>query len=228
MNKNNQSDNDSPSQDCEMPDIVCTKEVGGHSADPSSSDETCGYDGRYVDMIVEAALFSSPEPLSIDSISFLFDGNIAEDELRSVLSAIRTRYSGRGVELVETAGGWRFLTSPRVQHHLDRLRQVKPPRYSRAVMETLAVVAYRQPVTRGDIEEIRGVSVSLHIIRTLEDRGWIVIKGRRDSVGRPALYTTTVQFLDDFGLQCLADLPKLQTFGPVLESIDDLPTKEKI
>ncbi|WP_092402646.1 MULTISPECIES: SMC-Scp complex subunit ScpB [Candidatus Ichthyocystis] len=226
MNNNRQNSNDYPSQSCESPDIVDVRVISGGCSDGFVTESRDFVDDN-LDVVLEAAIFSSPEPLSIKALSIIVGDDFAESDLISVLLSLKDRYCGRGVELVETAGGWRFLTSFRVQHYLDRLKQIKPPRYSRAVMETLAVIAYKQPVTRGDIEEIRGVSLSPQIVRVLEDRGWIVVKGCRESIGRPALYTTTVQFLDDFGLHSLAELPALQTFGPILEPMDDLSSKEK-
>ena len=141
----------------------------------------------------------------------LFDDTVAADEIRQALSHLQERWQNRGCELLELADGWRFRTHAKIQPHLDRLNPEKPPRYSRAVMETLAIIAYRQPVTRGDIEDIRGVTVATQVIRTLEERGWIDTVGHRETPGRPALYATTRQFLDDLGLASLDQLPPLDS-----------------
>ena len=159
--------------------------------------------------ILEAALLCALEPLSLRDLRTLFDDRVGSDTLRSLLDELVRDWQGRGVELVTLASGWRFQTRPDIRPYLDRLHPEKPPRYSRAALETLAIVAYRQPVTRGDIEDIRGVSVSSPIVKQLEDRGWIEAIGYREAPGRPALYATTRQFLDDLGLASLARLPAL-------------------
>ncbi|HXX82373.1 MAG TPA: SMC-Scp complex subunit ScpB [Casimicrobiaceae bacterium] len=164
---------------------------------------------RRIEGILEAALLTAGEPLSLAQLSKLFDPPLETDVIRKLLEELRSAWAGRGVELAQVASGWRFQTKPEIQPFLDRLSPEKPPRYSRAVMETLAIIAYRQPVTRGDIEAIRGVGVSTHIVKTLEDRQWIEIVGHRETPGRPALYATTKQFLDDLGLTSLAELPPL-------------------
>ena len=166
--------------------------------------------------ILEAALLASHEPVSAMDLKRLFQGEIAVDEMRRLLDELRTDWSGRAVELVELASGWRFQTRPEMQPFVERLHPEKPPRYSRAVMETLAIVAYRQPVTRGDIEDVRGVSVSPQIIQTLEARGWIDVIGHRETPGRPALYATTKTFLDDLGLRALSELPPLEEIAQTL------------
>ncbi len=159
--------------------------------------------------ILEAALLCSHQPMSLREMRQLFDDTVSADGVLAMLGCIREQWSGRGVELVEVGTGWRFQTRPDVQAHLDRLNPEKPPKYSRATLETLAIVAYKQPVTRGDIEDIRGVTVSSHIVKQLEDRGWVEVIGHRDAPGRPALFATTRQFLDDMGLSSLAQLPTL-------------------
>ena len=166
--------------------------------------------------IIEAALLASHEPVSALDLKRLFHGEVAVDEMRKLLAELRDDWSGRAVELVELASGWRFQTRPEMQPFVERLHPEKPPRYSRAVMETLAIVAYRQPVTRGDIEDIRGVSVSPQIIQTLEARGWIDVIGHRETPGRPALYATTKTFLDDLGLRALSELPPLEDIAQTL------------
>ena len=167
--------------------------------------------------IIEAALLSSQEPLSLADLKRLFEDEIGPDTLRRLLDELREDWSGRAVELVNTASGWRFQTRPEFQPFVERLNPDKRPRYSRAVMETLAIIAYRQPVTRGDVEDIRGVAVSAQIIQTLESRGWIDVVGHRDTPGRPALYATTKSFLDDLGLLSLQELPPLEEIARTLQ-----------
>jgi segregation and condensation protein B len=166
--------------------------------------------------ILEAALLSSPEPVSLGELKRLFDGEVGADTLKRLLVDLRSDWNGRAVELVELASGWRFQTRPEMQSFVERLQPEKAPRYSRAVLETLAIVAYKQPVTRGDIEDVRGVSVSPQIIQTLEARGWIDVIGHRETPGRPALYATTKTFLDDLGLRTLSELPPLEDIAQTL------------
>jgi segregation and condensation protein B len=163
--------------------------------------------------VLETALICAQAPLPLREMGELFEERIGPDTLRGLLDELVRDWEGRGVELVPLASGWRFQSRPEMREFLDRLHPEKPPRYSRAVMETLAIVAYRQPVTRGDIEEIRGVTVTTQIVRQLEDRGWIETIGYRESPGRPALYATTRQFLDDLGLPSLDRLPELDGLG---------------
>lgn len=163
-------------------------------------------------LVLETALLTSQEALSLHQLGKLFETEIDNDNLRKVLDEIKADWSGRGVELVNVATGWRFQTRPEYQVYLDRLSPEKPPKYSRAVLETLAIIAYRQPVTRGDIEDIRGVAVSPQILKTLEGRGWIDQVGHREVPGRPGLYATTKQFLDDLNLRSLQELPSLDQF----------------
>lgn len=170
--------------------------------------------------VLEAALLSAAEPLPLAELKRLFDDNFDDDTLRSLLADLRSDWAQRGVELAQLASGWRFQTRPEYQHYLDRLKNEKAPKYSRAVMETLAIIAYRQPVTRGDIEEIRGVAVSPNILKTLEARDWIDAVGHRDAPGRPVLYATTRKFLDDLGLRSLAELPPLSDVEKILENVD--------
>jgi segregation and condensation protein B len=167
--------------------------------------------------ILEAALLASPEPLSLADLKRLFDGQLGPDTLRRLLEELREDWSGKAVELASLASGWRFQTRPDFQPFLERLNPDAAPRYSRAVMETLAIIAYRQPTTRGDIEAIRGVSVSPSIIQALEARGWIDIVGHRDTPGRPELFGTTKRFLDDLGLRSLEELPPLEEIARTLE-----------
>jgi segregation and condensation protein B len=167
--------------------------------------------------VIEAALLASREPLSLAELKRLFEDGIGADTLRRLLGELREEWSDRAVELVNLASGWRFQTKPEFQSYVDRLNPERPPRYSRAVMETLAIIAYRQPVTRGDIEDIRGVTVSAQIIQTLESRGWIDAVGHRETPGRPALYATTKAFLDDLGLRSLEELPPLEEIARTLQ-----------
>jgi segregation and condensation protein B len=171
--------------------------------------------------VLETALLTATEPLPLAELKRLFDEEFDDDTLRTLLSDLRADWSGRGVELAQLASGWRFQTRPEFQPYLDRLKNERPPKYSRAVMETLAIIAYRQPVTRGDIEDIRGVAVSANILKTLESRGWIDAVGHRDAPGRPALYATTKAFLDDLGLRSLAELPPLAEIERIMETVDD-------
>ena len=167
--------------------------------------------------ILEAALLASQEPVPLNELKRLFASEITLDTLKNLLEELRADWSGRAVELVCLASGWRFQTRLEFQPYLERLSPEKPPRYSRAVMETLAIIAYRQPVTRGDIENIRGVVVSTQIIQTLENRGWIDVVGHRETPGRPALYATTRRFLDDLGLRSLEELPSLEEIATTLQ-----------
>jgi segregation and condensation protein B len=163
--------------------------------------------------VLETALICAQQPMPLSTMRALFDDQIGADTLKSLLDDLVRDWEGRGVELVPLAGGWRFQSRPEMRPYLDRLNPEKPPKYSRAVLETLAIVAYRQPVTRGDIEDIRGVVVGTPIVKQLEDRGWIEAIGHREAPGRPALYATTRQFLDDLGLSSLDQLPALDAAG---------------
>jgi segregation and condensation protein B len=170
-------------------------------------------DSQDAQIILEAALLSAQQPMTLREMRTLFDDTLSADAVRALLAPLVDRWQDRGVALVESAAGWRFQTRPAVQVFLDRLHPEKPPKYSRATMETLAIIAYKQPVTRGDIEDIRGVTVSSQIIKQLEDRGWIDVIGHRDAPGRPGLYATTSQFLTDLSLQSLQQLPDLTGLG---------------
>lgn len=161
-------------------------------------------------IVLETALICAQEPLKVGDLRKLFADGVSADTVRALLEELRNEWSGRGVELVALASGWRFQSKPAMRGYLDRLNPEKPPKYSRAVLETLAIIAYRQPVTRGDIEEIRGVTVNTQVVKQLEDRNWIEVIGHRDVPGRPALYATTKQFLDDLGLTALDELPPLE------------------
>lgn len=160
--------------------------------------------------ILETALVCSPQALQLRDMRVLLDNTVGTDSIKSLLYELQCDWMGRGVELVIVASGWRFQSRPEMRVYLDRLYPEKPPRYTRATLETLAIIAYRQPVTRGDIEEIRGVTVNSLLLKQLEDRGWVEPIGYRDVVGRPTLFATTKQFLDDLGLDALNQLPLLE------------------
>jgi segregation and condensation protein B len=172
-----------------------------------------------IKQVLETALLTSPEPLSLNDMKRMFPRGETNNELvRKLLDEIRASWEGRGVELVNVASGWRFRAKPELQRFLDKLSPQKAPKYSRAVMETLAIIAYRQPVTRGDIEDIRGVVVSSNIMKALEARGWIDVIGHREVPGRPAIFATTKQFLDDLSLRSLEELPALDDLGALVDS----------
>ena len=176
--------------------------------------------------VLEAALLVAGEPVPSTQLARLFDPPLPVDTVNALLAELAQDWSLRKVELVQVASGWRFQGKRDVQPYLDRLTPEKPPRYSRAVMETLAIIAYQQPVTRGDIEAIRGVAVSTNVIKTLEDRQWIEVVGHRETPGRPALYATTKTFLDDLGLTSVAELPPLADLDSShLLEMPDAPTK---
>jgi segregation and condensation protein B len=170
-----------------------------------------------VKRVLEAALLSSSEPLSVQQLKRLFGGRVDADNIRKVLDELRGEWAERSIELTAVASGWRFRVKPEYQEFLDRISSEKPPRYSRAVLETLAIIAYRQPVTRGDIEDIRGVAVSPPTLKALEERGWIEAIGHRETPGRPALFATTRKFLDDLNLRSLEELPPLEDLQSALE-----------
>jgi segregation and condensation protein B len=178
-------------------------------------------------IVLETALICAQEPLKLGELRKLFADGVSADTVRTLLEDLKRDWSGRGVELVGLASGWRFQSKPAMRSYLDRLHPEKPPKYSRAVLETLAIIAYRQPVTRGDIEDIRGVAVASSVVKQLEDRGWIEAIGYREAPGRPALLATTRQFLDDLGLQTLEQLPTLEgADGEPLAQAADLPSGE--
>jgi segregation and condensation protein B len=159
--------------------------------------------------VLETALLTAGQPLSLRDMRVLFDDALGADTLRQMLQDLQLEWASKGLELVCVASGWRFQSRPELRVHLDRLHPEKPPKYTRAVLETLAIIAYRQPVTRGDMEDIRGVTIHSQILKQLEDRGWVEVIGHRETVGRPGLYATTRQFLDDLGLSALDQLPTL-------------------
>lgn len=177
-------------------------------------------------IVLETALLVASEPKPLSELKKLFDQEFDDDTWRALLDDLRRDWAGRGVELVQLATGWRFQTRPEYQGFLDRLKNERPPRYSRAAMETLAIIAYRQPVSRGDIEDIRGVAVSPNVLKTLEARAWIDVVGHRDAPGRPALYATTKKFLDDLGLRSLSELPPLTEIERVMDLAEQTPQQD--
>ena len=176
--------------------------------------------------IIEAALLTAGEPVAAAKLAKLFDPPVETELVTKLLGELAQRWTDRSVELVQVASGWRFQGKPAIQRYLDRLAPERPPRYSRAVMETLAIIAYRQPVTRGDIEAVRGVAVSTNVVKSLEDRQWVEVVGHRETPGRPALLATTKTFLDDLGLRSLSELPPLAELDAShLLEMPDAPTK---
>ncbi|NDP37774.1 MAG: SMC-Scp complex subunit ScpB [Rhodoferax sp.] len=174
--------------------------------------------------ILETALICTPHPLQLRDMRVLFDDRLGFDTLKVLLQELQQDWAQRGVELVNVASGWRFQSRPEMREFLERLHPEKPPRYTRATLETLAIIAYRQPVTRGDIEDVRGVTVNSLLIKQLEDRGWIEVIGHRETIGRPALFATTKLFLDDLGLASLDQLPLLDTSEQRTDAIATLPS----
>jgi segregation and condensation protein B len=177
--------------------------------------------------VLETALICSQQPLPLRDMRALFSDSLGADSLKNLLEELKDDWSAKGVELISVATGWRFQSRPEMREYLDRLHPERPPRYTRATLETLAIIAYRQPVTRGDMEDIRGVTINSLLIKQLEDRGWVEVIGHREAVGRPALYATTRQFLDDLGLHSLDQLPLLDrvanqvdVFGSLVDSAD--------
>lgn len=192
-----------------------TAEVVAENAAESAAENALDLD--HVKYVLETALLVTQEPMSLHDLKKLFDQKLDNDTLRKVLEDLRGSWDGRGIELVSVASGWRFRARPETQKFLDRLSPEKPPKYSRAVLETLAIIAYKQPVTRGDIEDIRGVTVSPGILKALEARGWIDVIGHREVPGRPEIFATTKSFLDDLNLRSLEELPPLSELGNLVE-----------
>ena len=176
--------------------------------------------------VLETALLCAAQPLSVRELRQLFNDELGADTLKTLLQDIQDDWTQRGIELVQVASGWRMQSRPEMRDFLDRLHPEKPPKYSRAAMETLAIIAYRQPVTRGDMEDIRGVTINSLVLKQLEDRGWVEVIGQRETVGRPMLYATTKQFLDDLGVASLDQLPPLESPGAVSELFNTSSTEE--
>jgi len=178
--------------------------------------------------VLETALLCNPQPLSLREMRILFDDALGADTLRQMLADLQLEWAQRGLSLVSVASGWRFQSRPEMRDFLDRLHPEKPPKYTRAALETLAIIAYRQPVTRGDMEDIRGVTINSQILKQLEDRGWVEVIGHRETVGRPGLYATTRQFLDDLGLGSLDQLPLLSSVDHQASALSGLVVEESI
>jgi segregation and condensation protein B len=195
-------------------------------AEPEGSAFATAIDIEQVKRVLEAALLSSSEPLTVQQLKRLFAGEVDADNIRKVLDELKDEWAARSIELTSVASGWRFRVKPDYQKFLDRIANEKPPRYSRAVLETLAIIAYRQPVTRGDIEEIRGVAVSPPTLNALVERGWVEIVGYRETPGRPAILATTKKFLDDLNLRSLEELPPLEELQAALEPASHLVALE--
>ena len=172
--------------------------------------------------VLETALICAQQPLPLRDMGVLFNGVLSADSIKQMLEELQNDWSGRGVELVHVATGWRFQSRPHMREYLDRLHPEKPPRYTRAVLETLAIIAYRQPATRGDMEDIRGVTINSLILKQLEDRGWVDVIGHRETVGRPALYATTRQFLDDLGVDSLDKLPAMDNTSAQISMFEQI------
>ena len=172
--------------------------------------------------VLETALICAQQPLPLREIGVLFNGVLTADSIKLMLEELQNDWSGRGAELVHVATGWRFQSRPHMREYLDRLHPEKPPRYSRATLETLAIIVYRQPVTRGDMEDIRGVTINSLILKQLEERGWVDVVGHRETVGRPALYATTKQFLDDLGVDSLNKLPAMDNTAGQMAMLDQI------
>ena len=178
--------------------------------------------------VLETALLCSAQPMALREMRVLFDDALGADTLRQMLADLQLEWAQRGLELVSVASGWRFQSRPEMRDFLDRLHPEKPPKYTRAALETLAIIAYRQPVTRGDMEDIRGVTINSQILKQLEDRGWVEVIGHRETVGRPGLYATTRQFLDDLGLASLDQLPLLSSMDHQTTALAGLVDDEPI
>ncbi len=181
--------------------------------------------------VLETALICSSQPLNLREMGVLFNDEVAADTIKTLLESLQQDWQQRGVELLQVASGWRFQSRPEMRVYLDRLHPEKPPKYSRAAMETLAIIAYRQPCTRGDMEDIRGVAINSMVIKQLEDRGWVEVIGHRETVGRPGLYATTKQFLDDLGLSSLDQLPSLQDsseLGDAFPKLEDMVSENQL
>ena len=210
----------------ETPDVEERDESGDEPSVIMATALESGIDVAHAKQVLEAALLSASDPMQSSELRRLFEPDIGGELVGRLLNDIQQEWQGRAVELMRLASGWRFQTRSALQPYLDRLRQTRAPRYSRAVLETLAIIVYRQPVTRGDIEEIRGVAVSANIINVLETRGWIDTIGHRDTPGRPALFATTRKFLDDLGLRSLTELPPLSSLSDIEGVLDLVDTAE--
>jgi segregation and condensation protein B len=218
MNMNEHAEQTDPGSD---PDVGNPREDNAAIALESGSDPGAqsGLDLEQVKRVLEAALLSASEPLTVQQLKRLFAGEVDADNIRKVLDELKDEWNERSIELTPVASGWRFRVKPGYQKFLDRISSDKPPRYSRAVLETLAIIAYRQPVTRGDIEDVRGVAVSPPTLNALVERGWVEVIGQRETPGRPAIFATTRKFLDDLNLRTLEELPPLEELQSALEAM---------
>ncbi|SRR5260221_6155082 len=205
------------------PDDEAQTGVGPQAHEPGSDP---AIDLGEVKRVLEAALLSTSDPLTVQQLKRLFAGEVDADNIRKVLDQLKDDWAERSIELTSVASGWRFRVKPDYQKFLDRISSEKPPRYSRAVLETLAIVAYRQPVTRGDIEEIRGVAVSAPTLNALVERGWVEVIGTRETPGRPAIFATTKKFLDDLNVRSIEELPPLEELQAALEPPPNLVSLE--
>src|SRR5258708_31042174 len=196
------------------PDDEAQTGVGPQAHEPGSDP---AIDLGEVKRVLEAALLSTSDPLTVQQLKRLFAGEVDADNIRKVLDQLKDDWAERSIELTSVASGWRFRVKPDYQKFLDRISSEKPPRYSRAVLETLAIVAYRQPVTRGDIEEIRGVAVSAPTLNALVERGWVEVIGTRETPGRPAIFATTKKFLHALNVHSIEDLPPPDAPQPALQ-----------
>ncbi len=178
--------------------------------------------------VLETALICTQTPLSLRELRTLFDDELGADTIKTLLAELQLDWAQSGTELISIASGWRFQSRPEMRHYLDRLHPEKPPRYTRATLETLAIIAYRQPVTRGDMEDIRGVTINSMILKQLEDRGWVEVIGHRETAGRPALFATTRHFLDDLGLESLDQLPELDNPANPIDMLKSLTGLETV
>ena len=217
MNDHATPEEEIPAEDSAPVAEVLQAEESEQAEQAAPAGET--FDIAQVKRVLEAALLSSTEPLTVQQLKRLFGGEVAADNIRKVLVELKEEWVDRTIELTDVSTGWRFRVKPEYQPFLDRISNEKPPRYSRAVLETLAIVAYRQPVTRGDIEDIRGVAVSPATLNALVERGWVDEVGNRETPGRPALFATTRRFLDDLNLRSLEELPALDELQSALESV---------
>jgi segregation and condensation protein B len=178
--------------------------------------------------VLETALICATQPLPVRELRVLFNDALGADTIKTLLGDLENDWAQRGVELVSVASGWRFQSRPEMREYLDRLHPEKPPKYTRATLETLAIIAYRQPCTRGDMEDIRGVTINSLILKQLEDRGWVEVIGHKDTVGRPALFATTKQFLDDLGIASLDQLPALDSPGDQATALEQMASQDTI
>jgi segregation and condensation protein B len=178
--------------------------------------------------VLETALICATQPLPVRELRVLFNDALGADTIKTLLADLQNDWTQRGVELISVASGWRFQSRPEMREYLDRLHPEKPPKYTRATLETLAIIAYRQPCTRGDMEDIRGVTINSLILKQLEDRGWVEVIGHRETVGRPALFATTKQFLDDLGIESLDQLPALDSPGDQASALEQMASQDAI